>query len=37
MVNAKNSCRFCSNKLNHTFADLGVSPLANSYLKEEQL
>ncbi len=37
MVNAKNSCRFCSSKLNHTFADLGVSPLANSYLKEEQL
>jgi SAM-dependent methyltransferase len=37
MVNAKNSCRFCANQLNHTFADLGVSPLANSYLKEEQL
>ncbi len=37
MANTTISCRFCSNALNHTFADLGVSPLANSYLKEEQL
>ena len=37
MVKAKSSCRFCSKQLNHTFADLGMSPLANSYLKEEQL
>jgi SAM-dependent methyltransferase len=37
MVSTNNSCRFCSKKLKHTFADLGVSPLANSYLSEEQL
>ena len=30
-------CRFCSTPLKHSFVDLGVSPLANSYLKEEQL
>ena len=28
---------FAATQLNHTFADLGMSPLANSYLKEEQL
>ncbi|CAD5912516.1 C-methyltransferase NovU [Planktothrix rubescens] len=26
-------CRFCSNLLNHTFVDLGMSPLSNAYLK----
>lgn len=30
-------CRFCATPLQHTFADLGMSPLANSYLKAEQL
>lgn len=30
-------CRFCSNPLEEVFADLGVSPLANSYLREDQL
>ncbi len=30
-------CRFCGNPLKNTFVDLGVSPLANSYLKAEQL
>jgi len=30
-------CRLCENPLQHIFVDLGVSPLANSYLKEEQL
>lgn len=30
-------CRFCGSILEHTFVDLGVSPLANSYLKPEQL
>lgn len=30
-------CRFCEAKLQHTFVDLGMSPLANSYLKSEQL
>ena len=30
-------CRFCGENLEHTFADLGVSPLANSYLKPDRL
>ncbi len=30
-------CRFCQSDLEHTFADLGVSPLSNSYLDEDQL
>ncbi|PKM82385.1 MAG: SAM-dependent methyltransferase [Firmicutes bacterium HGW-Firmicutes-14] len=30
-------CRFCSNSLKHSFADLGLSPLANSYIKTENL
>ncbi len=32
-----NSCRFCDAPLKYTFTDLGVSPLANSYIKKEQL
>lgn len=28
-------CRFCSAPLEHTFLDLGMSPLANSYLKDD--
>lgn len=31
------NCRFCETPLRHTFADLGMSPLANSYLKPEDL
>jgi cyclopropane fatty-acyl-phospholipid synthase-like methyltransferase len=30
-------CRFCGTPLKHSFADLGMSPLANSYLKPEEL
>ena len=30
-------CRSCGTTLKHTFVDLGTSPLANSYLKPEQL
>ena len=30
-------CRFCAAPLGTTFFDLGVSPLANSYLKPEHL
>jgi SAM-dependent methyltransferase len=30
-------CRFCAAPLRHTFVDLGTSPLANSFLTEEQL
>jgi SAM-dependent methyltransferase len=29
-------CLFCSAELRHTFADLGMTPLANSYLTAEQ-
>jgi SAM-dependent methyltransferase len=31
------SCRFCGAPLAHTFVDLGMSPIANNYLSEEQL
>ena len=31
------NCRFCETPLMHTFADLGMSPLSNSYLKSEDL
>lgn len=30
-------CRFCKTALKYSFVDLGASPLANSYLKVEQL
>jgi SAM-dependent methyltransferase len=30
-------CRFCQTPLEHVFADLGMSPLANNYLSEEEL
>jgi 2-polyprenyl-3-methyl-5-hydroxy-6-metoxy-1,4-benzoquinol methylase len=30
-------CRFCQIPLTQTFVDLGMSPLANSYLKPEQI
>ena len=33
----KLACRFCGTALRHTFANLGMSPLANSYLREDQL
>jgi 2-polyprenyl-3-methyl-5-hydroxy-6-metoxy-1,4-benzoquinol methylase len=31
------SCRFCGSQLRHVFLDLGLSPLANAYLKEEDV
>jgi SAM-dependent methyltransferase len=31
------ACRGCGNSLRHTFADLGVQPLANSYLDADAL
>jgi SAM-dependent methyltransferase len=34
---ARSRCRFCRTPLAHVFADLGMSPLANAYLTEEQL
>lgn len=36
-IDTYTKCRFCETPLKHTFADLGMSPLANSYLKPEQL
>ena len=33
----KNNCRFCHNPLQHTFINLGKSPIANDYLTSEQL
>src|ERR1700730_9155442 len=30
-------CRFCNSSLEHSFCDLGLSPLSNSYLKKEDL
>lgn len=30
-------CRFCSAPLRHTFIDLGMSPLCESYVTAEQL
>lgn len=30
-------CRFCGRELKHTFADLGLSPLANEYLQKDGL
>jgi SAM-dependent methyltransferase len=30
-------CRFCSTPLSRTFADLGMSPIANAFLSESQL
>lgn len=37
MDEAKRPCRFCKTPLAHSFADLGMSPLANSYLSAEKL
>ena len=33
----QSQCRSCETRLEHTFVDLGMSPLANSYIKPEQL
>lgn len=33
----ESKCRFCDTKLSQTFIDLGMSPLANSYIKSEDL
>lgn len=37
-MNKTNSrCRFCDTPLQHVFVDLGMSPMANSYIKSDQL
>ena len=33
----RGSCRFCAGPLSHVFADLGATPLANSYLTEAEV
>lgn len=33
----RGGCRFCGTPLNHTFVDLGMSPLCESYVTREQL
>ncbi len=33
----RDGCRFCGTLLQHVFLDLGMSPMANSYLKAHQL
>jgi len=35
--NTKASCRFCGEKLQHTFVDLGMSPLCESYVSLDRL
>ena len=30
-----NHCRFCGNRLTENFADLGMSPLSNSFIAPE--
>jgi SAM-dependent methyltransferase len=37
LVRRPNACRFCKSALRHTFVDLGMSPLCESYLRPEQL
>ena len=37
IVNRSASCRFCGAQLAHTFVDLGMSPLCESYLRADQL
>jgi hypothetical protein len=34
---SKAICRFCGSRLRHTFVDLGMSPLCESYLSVEQI
>src|SRR5215469_16621642 len=35
--NGQGHCRFCKTALRHTFVDLGMSPLCESYLQRAQL
>jgi SAM-dependent methyltransferase len=37
MTEIKDKCRFCGEPLEYSFVDLGMSPLANSYIRPEQL
>ncbi|ACK67303.1 C-methyltransferase [Rippkaea orientalis PCC 8801] len=33
----KATCRFCHKLLEHTFVDLGISPISNDFLRQDQL
>lgn len=37
MTNGRRECRFCKSELRHTFVDLGMSPLCESFLRRDQL
>jgi 2-polyprenyl-3-methyl-5-hydroxy-6-metoxy-1,4-benzoquinol methylase len=37
MIQEQNACRFCYTPLKHSFCDLGMTPLSNSYLPSESL
>ena len=37
MSQTNSKCRFCATKLEHTFVDLGMSPLCESYLSSDHL
>ena len=36
-MTANSTCRFCGTELKHTFADLGMSPVSNANIREENL
>jgi SAM-dependent methyltransferase len=36
-MTAEKTCRFCRSELSVSFADLGMSPLSNAYLRKEKL
>lgn len=37
MIDHKPNCRFCNTKVEHSFVDLGMSPLCQTHIKPEQL
>src|SRR5581483_2605639 len=37
MIAVKDMCRFCKHPLEHSFCDLGMTPLSNAYLTKDQL
>ncbi|MGC1877998.1 MAG: class I SAM-dependent methyltransferase [Rhabdochlamydiaceae bacterium] len=37
MIKKKGTCRFCDHPLEHSFCDLGMTPLSNAYLPKEEL
>lgn len=37
MIKANINCRFCNERIEHSFVDLGMSPLCQTHIKPEQL